>query len=256
MNKKLILIIIFILSLLVFVGCGKSTPGNDPEVDPDEGKEIVGISVDKTTIPEFIDIDEFDLSVIKVIVEYSDSTTREMPLKEDMIDTDVLEALKSGSSKRVTITYKDEFACTANIATKDYGANDPKIGDNDVIILLSRDKASSKLLCSVLSITGVSSIQCTFAYDNTKISLDINSLKAKEGYDISAHIEDNKLTILLIAKNETLMQGNNELFSINYSGNYREAAFVIDEDSNNRVLRFENGVLLEVSDVNYFFSLK
>lgn len=255
MNKKVFILIILVLFLSILCACSKE-PSKEKEKDPDEGKEIVSISVDKNTIPEFIDIDEFDLSVIKVIVEYSDSTTREMPLKEDMIDEDTLELLKKGATKRVTITYKEEFACTANIATKDYGANDPKIGDNDVIILLSRDKGASKLLCSVKSTKGVSSIQCTFSYDNTKLNLDLASLKLKEGYDISVNLDSGKLTILLIAKNEVLLQGEEELFSINYTGNYREAGFLLDSDANNRVLRFENGELKDVTDVNYFFSLK
>ena len=255
MNKKALILLILVLFLSFIVGCRKN-PSGPKEVDPDEGKEIVAISVDKTTIPEFIDVDEFDLSVIKVIVEYSDSTTREMPLKEDMIDSDTLEMLKKGASKRVTIVYKEDFACTANIATKDYGANDPKIGDNDAVLLLSRDKAASKLLCSVLSNKGVSSIQCTFTYDSSKFNLDNSSISVKNGYDISVDIASGKLTILLIAKDETLLAGNEVLFSINYTGNYREAAFELDEEATNRVLRFENGELLDLTDVNYFFSLK
>ena len=256
MKIRSILLIILVLMFAV-TGCKKDKGnGNDPVKDPDEGKEIFEISVNKSTIPEFIDIDEFDLSVIKVIVTYEDGTNREMPLAEDMIDASDLETLKKGASKRVTITYKEDFTCTANIATKDYGALDPKIGENDVIVMLSRDKENTLLVGKVLSNKGLSSLQCSFTFDNSKLSLDFSTIKYKEGYDVTVNIEENRITILLIAKDEALLKGENVLFSLKYSGDYRSSDIKIDEAYQNRVLRFENGELLDVTDVKYHFSLK
>lgn len=255
--KRNSLIFIIILLALCMIGCkNNNTEINNGDSDPDEGKEIINISVDKNTIPEFIDIDEFDLSIIKIIVEYSDGTTRLQDLKESFIESDVLEYLKKGGSKRVTITYKEDFACTANIQTKDFGAMDPKIDDHDATILITRDKNESNLLIKVLSSKGISSLQCTFSYNSLTFDMNLESLKTLDNYDVRLDKQENKITVLLIAKNTSLLIGENTILSIKYTGNYRDANFMLDDASTNRILRFENDELLDVNDAYYFYSLK
>lgn len=249
----LILLFIFVLAL---TGCKKDNNQNNKPKDPDEGKEIFGISVDKNTIPEFIDIDEFDLSMIKVIVEYSDGSTRIMDLSEDMIDEDSLEVLKKGGSKRVVVTYKEDFTATCNISTKDFGANDPKLGDSDAILMITRDKETSTLIFKSMSVEGISSIQCTFTYDSSAFSIKEEDLDLLNNGNLSVKIADNKMTIILIAKNDSLIKGETALFKLKYSGDYRAANFEVDTNSQNRVLRIKNAEILDVNDVNYFYSLK
>ena len=256
MNFKKLLLVIFVL-MIALVGC-KNNANNkpEPEKDPDEGKEIYGISVDKDTIPSYIDIEEFDLSVIKVIVEYTDGSTRIMDLKEDMIDDETLEMLKKGITKRVTITYKDDYACTCNIRTVDFGADDPKLGDNDVIVMIRRDKENSKLVFSILSNVGLSSLQAQFKYDNTQLQLSKDIEIADISQEVRVNITDKYIQVLVMASNDDLLRGDVLVFSTKYEGNYRESNIEIDETNANRVLRFENGELIDVTDVNYCFSLK
>ena len=255
MKIRNILIFLFIL-ILALAGCKKDDNHKDEPKDPDEGKEIFGINVDKETIPEFIDVDEFDLSMIKVIVEYSDGSTRTMDLNEDMIDEDSLEVLKKGGSKRVVVTYKEDFTATCNISAKDFGANDPKISDNDVILMITRDKATSTLIFKSMSTKGISSIQCTFTYDSSAFSIKEEDLDLLNNDNLTVKIADNKMTIILIAKNDSLITGEVALFKLKYSGDYRSANFNIDTNSQNRVLRIEKGEILDVNDANYFYSLK
>ena len=256
MNLKKLLLVIFVL-MIALVGC-KNNANNkpEPEKDPDEGKEIYGISVDKDTIPSYIDIEEFDLSVIKVIVEYTDGSTRIMDLKEDMIDDETLEMLKKGITKRVTITYKDDYACTCNIRTVDFGADDPKLGDNDVIVMIRRDKENSKLVFSILSNVGLSSLQAQFKYDNTQLQLSKDIEIADISQEVRVNITDKYIQVLVMASNDDLLRGDVLVFSTKYDGNYRESNIEIDETNANRVLRLENGELIDVTDVNYCFSLK
>ena len=256
MNLKKLLLLIFVL-LIGLVGCKNNSNNKpEPEKDPDEGKEIYGISVDKNTIPSYIDIEEFDLSVIKVIVEYADGTTRTMDLKEDMIDDETLALLKKGITKRVTITYKEDFACTCNIRTVDFGAADPKLGDNDVIVMIRRDKENNKLVFSILSNVGLSSLQAKFKYDNTQLQLSKDVQKAEISQEVRVNITDEYIEVLVMASNDDLLQGDKLIFSTNYSGNYRESNIEIDDTYQNRVLRLENGELIDVTDVYYHFSLK
>lgn len=255
MKARNILLILFVF-ILSLAGCKKNDNGKEEQKDPDAGKEIFSISVDKNTIPEFIDIDEFDLSVIKVIVEYSDSTTRIMDLSEDMLDEDSLSILKKGGSKRVVVTYKGDFTATCNISTKDFGANDPKLGANDVILMITRDKETSTLIFKSMSVKGISSIQCTFTYDSLAFSIKEEDLDLLNNDNLTVKIKDNKMTIILIAKDNQLISGETILFKLKYDGDYRSANFEIDTNSQNRVLRIENTEILDVNDVNYFYSLK
>ena len=64
------------------------------------------------------------------------------------------------------------------------------------------------------------------------------------------------MTIILIAKNDSLIKGETTLFKLKYSGDYRAANFEVDTNSQNRVLRIKNAEILDVNDVNYFYSLK
>lgn len=255
MKFKSILLLIFAL-LLALVGC-KGGKEKEPEVkDPDEGKEIFGISVDKDSIPNYIDVDEFDLSMIKVIVEYADGSTRTMDLTEEMVDAESLVILKKGGSKRATITYKDEFACTCNIKTVDFGAADPKLGDNDVIVMIRRDKENEKLEFSILSNVGLSSLQARFKYDSSALKLENEIEYADISQEIKLNITNEYIEVLVIASNDDLLRGDKLIFSTKYSGNYRDSNIEIDDTYQNRVLRLENGELLDVTDVNYCFSLK
>lgn len=255
MKFKSILLLILVL-LLALVGC-KGGKEKEPEVkDPDEGKEIYGISVDKDTIPNYIDVDEFDLSMIKVIVEYADGSTRTMDLKEEMVDEESLAVLKKGGSKRATITYKDEFACTCNIKTVDFGAADPKLGDNDVIVMIKRDKENETLIFSILSNVGLSSLQAQFKYDSTQLQLSKDIQVADISQEVRVNITDKYIQVLVMASNDDLLRGDVLIFSTKYEGNYRESNIEIDDTNANRVLRFENGELIDVTDVNYCFSLK
>ncbi|MDY3195499.1 MAG: InlB B-repeat-containing protein [Paracholeplasma sp.] len=68
-------------------------------------KTIVSISIDQMTIPEALEVGEVDLSIIHLVVLYSDDSTSIIPLSEGMLSQEDLTKLKTTGNHTFTITY-------------------------------------------------------------------------------------------------------------------------------------------------------
>ena len=104
MNKKIKLFgLLVVLLLCAFLVC--SCDGDDPEnpidpVDPGEeeidwdSKTIDRCELDEASFSEIYDIDDFDLSNLKIHVYYTDGMDRLIPCTRDMMDDGDLDKLE------------------------------------------------------------------------------------------------------------------------------------------------------------------
>ena len=91
--KKIIYIFFIILSLAVFAACTTTT------ANP------TGIEIDPTTIPENIEISEFDLESIKVIIKKDNDTQTTVKLTKEMISEEDYAKLSTVGTHEITINY-------------------------------------------------------------------------------------------------------------------------------------------------------
>ncbi len=242
---KKFLNIILILFLFLICSCKGSGSGGEVEKDPDEGKTVIQVEAIKDSIPEGIDTEDLDFSVIKILITYEDGTTREAGLTEQMLidggDTENLAALKEGASKRITASYKG-CECKLNITTINYRALDPKLGDNDMIIMVRRTEDKSKVELAALSNVGFSSLQACFAYNDKEFNFNEKDIQVNEAYDIYYRIQDSKIYVFLFAKNIEIIKGDVTLLTIGYteSSDYRKANFEIDKSFKSSAIYFDN----------------
>lgn len=71
-----------------------------------ENVKEVSITVDESTIPEFIYLDDdFDISLIKIKINYSDDSTKTINLDESMISIEDIAKLKTIGSHKIEVKY-------------------------------------------------------------------------------------------------------------------------------------------------------
>ncbi len=108
MKKYLALLILLICSFII-VGCGE--------------KEVTttSITIDETTIPDYILIQKFDeqISNIKININKSDNTSEVKNVTKDMISDDDLSKVSSLGKQKITITY-ETFTAELTLNIKNY----------------------------------------------------------------------------------------------------------------------------------------
>jgi len=104
-GRKILGLILLSVFALVVVGCN----------DIQSNKKIISISIDQSTLSENYDVESFDLSTIKLIVEYSDDTTTYIGLSEDLLSSADSILLSSVGNHTITISYQG-FTTTVTIS--------------------------------------------------------------------------------------------------------------------------------------------
>jgi uncharacterized repeat protein (TIGR02543 family) len=94
MNKWILMLFLVILSFFI-VACD-----DKPELD------IVGLDIDETLYELPLMIGDYDLSDFKIIVEYEDGTTKNVTIKESMIQSELLNFYLVEGTHEVTVLYE------------------------------------------------------------------------------------------------------------------------------------------------------
>ena len=90
------MIFLLVVSIFLFSGCNfGSTP-----------KTITSIEVDPTTLEESYDVDTFDISTIKIKVNYSDGTSNLVSVKKTMLSSEHFSLLSTSGEHSIPITFE------------------------------------------------------------------------------------------------------------------------------------------------------
>ena len=111
--KKIILIIVAIISLVLLFGCNETNSGSN---EPKE-KVVTKIEVDTSLIDEGVKKEDFSLDLIKIKKTYDDDTTKVEPVTEDMINNFSIDSLKEGVNSFVLSYEKKNVTFFINIIT-------------------------------------------------------------------------------------------------------------------------------------------
>lgn len=104
--KSTVLIILLILLATAFLACGGNT--NDDKT-ADE-RTINSIDIDTSALPQSITVGSLDLSVIKVVIYYSDNTKESVSLTEDMISLSDKQKLNTAGTQTINVIYNDLYS--------------------------------------------------------------------------------------------------------------------------------------------------
>ena len=243
MNKKIKLFgLLVVLLLCAFLVC--SCDGDDPvkpidPVDPGEveidwdSKTIDRCELDEASFSEIYDIDDFDLSNLKIHVYYTDGMDRLIPCTRDMMDDGDLDKLESAGTKKVVIYYNDEeFDTKINIV--DYAIYDQDLNrmrEYDAVIKAIRN--GQRLEFILESENDIAGIQAKYTFDSSKFTM--TNFKVEDKTDTYGSFEVKNGTLYVSFLSSKNIKGDVVLFSCDISGDFRNSNLKIDDEFANKV---------------------
>lgn len=254
MKKKLIIVLTFLFALFL-IGCKDKPSGNGGDSFSWKGKEAVSIKYLRDLTPEEIDIDEFELSMLHVEVEFGDGTKQQFDCGEGHFS--LSKEIKTVGTPRLTIICDDEEGNeveTANFTVRfvSYTAQDEaaiKDAANAIVAKRNGDKVDFVLVKT----DGLASGQLRFTYDASKLTLSEITKGSGVGY-VDVEVKDGKVSIGF-ASDANLQEGT-VICSIAFSGDYRNSSLALDETFENACWAVVDNAPVAISDVVYHVSRK
>lgn len=252
MNKFLLIILLLLLSF--FGGC-KKDDGDDDEIDWDS-KTIDSIEELTEYTSQSYEYDEFELSMIKIKVNYTDNATRDIPLTEDMLDEESLKKLSSPGRFRIYLYY-GSFELMIYIQLVDSGLLDEDLnilGNYGTVVKAIRNKTIDRIDFIVEKSIGLTSLQFKYTYDNSIMQLSDFQKGNIDGL-FDARIEDGYIVITIILNEQITTEET--LCSVKFSGTFRTSKLAIDETFDNKIYGFdEDNNSYLINNVLYHASIK
>lgn len=227
MKKKLIIVLTFLFALLL-VGCQEKPNEDEPKEFSWTGKEAIVVNFLRDKAPEEIDVDEFQMSMLTVEVEFSDGTKKEFTCDDSHFS--LSKEIKSVGKPRLTIICKDDAGNeveTANFTLNivSYTAQDTKAVEDATNIIVAK-RNNDKIEFVVAKTEGLASGQLQYTYDTSKLTLGEVTKGASVGY-VNAKVENGKIQIGFA--NDANLEAGTVICSIAYTGDYRNSGLAIDE---------------------------
>ena len=252
---KILIFLMLLLFSLIFSACKKEDNKED-DIDWSQ-KEILNFEVVNETIEKYYEYDEFTIDMIKFKVTYTDDTSREIPLSEEMISEKDLNKLKNAGNPKIYVTY-DIFETYIHVHLVDSALLDEdlnKDGSYNAVIKAIRDKSTNKINFILEKSNGVKALQFKYICDGNIMTLsDATKNSSLNGlFLVNANNDMVTATIILdnIETTEIL------LFSVAFEGNFRTSNLRIDDTFNNAIYtQDENLQPIELTSILYHASIK
>ena len=234
--KKIRLIFVFVLAIfaIALVGC---QAGGEKEIDWSK-KTVSGISPVKESFYADYEYDEFELSMLKIHIEYTDGTSRDIPVTEDMLDESDLKKLKNIGKPRITIYY-DAFDFQINVRLIDSSRLDEdlnKDGNYACVIKAIRDqeKGIINFIFEASEEYDVCAMSFAFSYDTSL--MQVSNAKMNEALTGVGDVKlEDGIIKFAYSQSTTALTSEIVLFTVNYNGDYRNSKLALLADYNNVV---------------------
>ena len=232
--KKIKLIFVFVLAIFatILVACG-----GEKEIDWSK-KTVSGISPVKETFYADYEYDEFELSMLKIHIEYTDGTSRDIPVTEDMLDEKDIKKLKTVGKPRITIYY-DAFDFQINVRIIDSSRLDENLnkdGNYACVIKAIRDqeKGIINFIFEGNENYDICAMSFAYSYDTTLMQVSNGKLNESLTGIGDVKLEDGKI-MFAYTESGTVLEGEVVLFTVNYTGDFRNSKLGVLESYNNVV---------------------
>ena len=282
MKKKLLFVLICMFALVLF-GCtnggnsgnggneggqgqqgggeqgggeqGGGEQGGNTETFSWKDKVVDKVEIVREKLQDDYDIDEFDLSMLYVLVTFEDGEKVEFDCGDSHFELN--KPITSVGSPRLKIICTDdngEETETANftIHVVSYSLIDDRALEANANVIMAK-RNGTKIDFVVAKTSGVAGGQMQFVFDTTKLTLG-EITKNTSGFYVSAKVQEGKVQIGF-ASAENLETGT-VICSIAFEGDYRASALAIDEEFNNACWKLVDLTTVEVDDIAYHVSKK
>ena len=255
--KKIKLVFIFVLAILalVLVACGE-----EKEIDWSK-KTVSGISPVKETFYADYEYDEFELSMLKIHIDYTDGTSRDIPVTSDMLDESDLKKLQKTGKPRITVYY-DSFEFQINVRLVDSSRLDENLnsdGKYACVIKAIRDqeKGIINFIFEGNDEYDICAMSFAYSYDTTLMQVSNGKMNEELTGIGDVKLEDGKIMFAYTESNSTL-EGEVVLFTVNYTGDFRNSKLGVLESYDNVVYEadFTDYSTHLVDNVLYHASIK
>ena len=235
MKKLLYLLFIFSLSLF-FIGCNNEP--TEEEIDWDS-KTVETVTVYEPSIEPYYEYDEFDCSMIQLHITYTDGTERNVPTTLDMYDEASQRKLAVPGNPRVKLTYYDnaglDYELVFIVHLMDLGLLDKNLNileEYDVVIKAIRDKTKDSIdfICED-TLTPVNAFQFAYSFDSSIMQVSNMQINPNIKGIIDYDLRDNEIIVTIILNQQ--MSTETKLFTVDFTGNFRESNLQIDESFDN-----------------------
>ena len=256
---KLLLVLVIALFACFLFACQEKPVGPD-EVDWDS-KTVSDIGLVNETFYANYEYDEFELSMLKIHVTYTDGASRDISVTEDMLSEKDLRKLTSTGKPRITIEYEG-FTVQGTVKLIDSSELDVNLnvdGQYACVIKAIRDQSKGIINFSFEANEEyeVCALNFAFTFDQSVMQLANATLNSNlEGVG-KVSLEDGKI-VFAYAENAKSMKEDVVLFTVSYTGDYRNSKLAISETYDNKVYvaNYETYETELVSNVLYHVSVK
>ena len=242
MIKKLLTFLFLIILVLSLCACKKDNSGGNGGEEPEEdwaSKRVNAISEIEAMSNTYFEYDEFTIDMYKFLVTYTDSTSREVSLSEDMLDEKDLNKLKKPGSPRLYIVYEwngDLFGLNVIIHLSDLSLLDQDLnrdGSHGAVVKAIRDKSQNRIDFILEASNGVKALQFKYVCDASIMTIaDAKANSSLQGmFDFK--LENNSVTATILLDSVSTTEVT--LFSVSFEGNFRTYNLRIDESFDNAV---------------------
>lgn len=225
--KYLSLLSLLILSLFM-VAC---TPNeHDPEEEwrnriPDYIEEVEAY----TSVS--YEYDEFDLSMIKIKVYYTDGASREIPLTVDMLSAKDIIKLKSAGEWRIEVVYDACLPIKMIIKLDDSSLLDKDLNKDGQYGAVIKAIRNDKTIEFIVEPNGnACAFQFQYTFDNAIMQVK-NPTQGKNSGVYSIDVKEGSICAMIVL--DEAVTTETVLFTVELEGNFRTSKLAIDETFNN-----------------------
>ena len=250
-NIKYVLILVLAFLSFICVGCNKK--------DPDEDKEVFDVVEVKESYEQAYEYDEFELSFLKIRLIYSDGTSKDIPVTEDMVDEKDLAKLNKAGNPRILITYSEDFQFTYILNLIDSSELDQDLNKNgayNAVIKAIKKKKKGCINFILEPKDSVCALAFSYVFDKDKMQVSGGTINESLDGIGTIKLDNDKITFAYTAKDA--MTSEVILFSVNYTGDFRNSSLRVNEEYNNVVytLNQETGYTEALVNILYHASVK
>lgn len=248
-SKFLLILSIFMFSLFT-VACQEPEPD-----DPWKDKIADYIEEVKECTEVAYEYDEFDLSMLRIKVYYTDGTSREIPITADMLDESDLNKLTKVGQPRIEVWYQacEPIKFTVKLvdsAMLDQDLN--KNGEYGAVIKAIRKENSIQFILEANS--SACAFQFKYTFDNSIMQVSNVKNGASSG-TYSIELTENSITALIVL--DEALNSETVLFTVDFEGNFRTSKLGVDATyQNSCYAKTGNYETVEIEKVLYHASIK
>ena len=249
--------IVLLLGLCSFLwACEK---GNGGEVDWDS-KTIESVKPVTSTFSGSYEYDEFKLEMLKIHITYTDGTSRDISVTEDMLDEEDLKKLTRTGKPRIVIYYEG-FELKMNVSLIDSSRLDENLNPDGAyacVIKAIRDaeKGVINFIFEPNEEYNICSLNFEYTYDNEIMQLS-NGVVNPDLLGVGAVVIENGKVRFAYSEDAALDE-EIVLFTVNYSGDFRTSKLAVSNDYRNvaYVVDYTTHEASLVNNVLYHASVK